>query len=72
MAQGDNPTESHDLEKANVVDGTIASQQPSSDQAPSSSASASASVDGDGEKQAQSSAESLHTSEAGQRYLVSS
>ncbi len=67
MAQGDTPTESHDLEKANVVVEENASQEHSSHEESSSS---SASVDG--EKQAQSTAESVDTNEAGQPYLVSS
>lgn len=66
MAQGDSPTESHDLEKANVVLDENASHEHTAHEGSSSSASL------DGEKQAQSSAESVDSSEACQLYLVSS
>ena len=66
MAQGDAPTESHDVEKANVVVDESASHEHIAHEESSSSASV------DGEKQAQSSAESVDTSEARQSYLVSS
>ena len=66
MAQSGTPTESHDLEKANVVVEESASHQHISHEESSSSASV------DDEKQALSSAESVDTSEASQLYLVSS
>ena len=65
MAQSDTTTESHDPEKASVVDEAIASQDNSSTKGPSPSAST------DAGKDAQSSAEHADTSEASQPYLVS-
>ena len=66
MAQSDAPTESHDLEKANVVVDENASHEHIAQEKSSSSSSV------DGDKQAQGSAESVGSSEASQLYLVSS